>query len=161
MEAPVEQEIVPGDPALRRKMLLAAPLILAIGFVALATLPRATRLLILWLQESPGGGRHAVLVMLAFAAPFTFGAWLVGFDVVRRSLGTLRTRRFPPPGMRVMRDTPVVRGGTARVLGILGLVLGASLLTAGAMLPRMAYRIGAVLRDGCPRAAHQLATPAP
>jgi hypothetical protein len=54
--------------------------------------------------------------------------------------------------MRVMRDTPVVRGGPAHLLGACGLGLAALLLLAGSVLPVIAYRIGAVLRDGCPRA---------
>jgi hypothetical protein len=121
--------------------------------VLLATAPRATRILVFWLQESPDAGRHAVLAMLAFAAPFTLAAWLVGVDAVRRSMRTIRARRFPPPGMRVVRDTPVLRGRMAHVFGMVGLSLGASLLVAGTLLPLIAYRIGAVLRDGCPLAA--------
>jgi hypothetical protein len=147
----VEAEVVRGDPALRRRVLLAGPFVLALGVVALATAPRASRLLILWLQQAPDSGRHAVLAMLGFAAPFTLMAWLVGVEAARRSVQTLRACRFPPPGMRVMRDTPVLRGRPARFLGMLGLVLGAMLLTAGSVLPVVAYRIGTVLRDGCAR----------
>ena len=147
----VEGEVVRGDPALRRRVLLAGPFVLALGVAALATAPRASRLLILWLPE-PEGGRHAVLAMLGFTAPFTLMAWLVGAEAARRSWQTLRSHRFPPPGMRVMRDTPVVRAGPAHLLGACGLGLAALLLLAGSVLPVIAYRIGAVLRDGCPRA---------
>src|SRR2546425_8413563 len=94
---------------------------------------------------------RAVLAMLTFAAPFTLIAWLVGAVAIRLSMKTLRVRRFPPPGMRVVRDTPVLRGGAARLIGVGGLVLGAALLTTGTTLSFLAYRIGAVLRDGCPR----------
>src|SRR5512132_248213 len=144
-----EGDIVRGDPALRRRMLFLLPLVLLLGVVALATAPRATRLLLLWLQQSPETGQHAVLAMLAFAAPFTLAAWLVGVDAVRRSIRTLRARRFPPPGMRVVSDTRVMHGTMARAFGMVGLSLGAALLTAGTMLPFLAYRIGVVLRDGC------------
>jgi hypothetical protein len=158
----MEVEVVRGDPALRRRALLLLPLLLVLGLVALATAPRASHLLILWLQQSPGGGKRAVLAMLGFAAPFTLAAWLVGGDAVRRSMLTLRARRFPPPGMRVVRDTPVLRGRPARVFGMVGMVLGVALLTAGSMLPLVAYRIGVVLRDGCPRAVPRaVVTPPP
>jgi hypothetical protein len=154
-----EADVVRGDPVLRRRALLVLPLLLALGVAALATAPRASRLLILWLQQSPDPGRHAVLAMLGFAAPFTLLAWLVGVDVVRRSVKTFRACRFPPPGMRVVRDTPVLRGNAARFLGVAGLVLATALLTAGSALPFFAYRIGAVLRDGCPRATPRAAMP--
>lgn len=149
----VEGEIVRGDPALRRRMLLLIPLVLLIAVVALATAPRATRLLVLWLQQSPETSQHAVLAMIGFAAPFTLISYLVGVDAVRRSMRTIRARRFPPPGMRVVRDTRVLQGKMARAFGMAGLSLGVALLTAGTMLPVLAYRIGIVLRDGCPRAA--------
>jgi hypothetical protein len=152
VEPEVEEDVVRGDPALRRRALLMLPLLLALGIAALATAPRASRLLILWLQQSPEPGGRAVLAMLAFAAPFALAAWLVGGTAVRWSLRSLRARRFPPPGMRVARDTPVVRGTQARILGAGGLVLGMTLLVAGTALPLLAYRIGVVLRDGCPRA---------
>jgi hypothetical protein len=148
----VEEDVVRGDPVLRRRALLVLPLLLALGVVALASAPRASHRLILWLQQSPDAGGRAVLAMLGFAAPFTLAAWLVGGGAVRRSVQTLRARRFPPPGMRVVRDTPVLRGRTARLFGVIGLILGATLLTAGTMLPVLAYRIGTILRDGCPRA---------
>jgi hypothetical protein len=152
VESRGEEDVVRGDPALRRRALLVLPLVVVLGVGALATAPRASRLLIAWLQQSPNPRGRAVLAMLAFAAPFTLAAWLVGVDAIRRSMQTLRARRFPPPGMRVVRDTPVLRGGRARLVAVVWLVLGASLLTTGTMLPLFAYRIGAVLRDGCPRA---------
>ena len=147
----VDGEVVRGDPALRRRVLLAGPFVLALGVAALATAPRASRLLILWLQE-PGGERYAVLAMLGFATPFTLMAWLVAVEAARRSIQTLQSRRFPPPGMRVMHDTLVVRGRAVYFLGVFGLGLATLLLLAGSVLPVVAYRIGAVLRDGCPRA---------
>src|SRR5262249_53258744 len=150
-----EENIVRGDPGLRRRTVLVLPILLALGVAALATAPRATRSLILWLQQSPDPGGYAVLVMLGFAAPFTLLAWLVGVEAVRRSVRTLRARRFPPPGMRVLHDTPVLRGRRACSLGAIGLVLGTVLLVAGTALPFFAYRIGVVLRDGCPRAARR------
>jgi len=147
------EDVVRGDPVLRRRALFMVPVLLALGVVALATLPRASRLLILWLQSTPGAGQHAVLAMLGFTAPFTLGACMIGIEALRRSLQTLRASQFPPPGMRVVRDTPILRGTRARTFGTLGIVLGAALLSAGTMLPILAWRIGVVLRDGCPRAA--------
>jgi hypothetical protein len=157
----MEEDVVRGDPTLRRRTLLVLPVLLALGVVALATAPRASRLLILWLQQAPDARERAVLAMLGFAAPFTLIAWLMGVGTVRRAVQTLRARRFPPPGMRVARDTPVLRGRTARLLGVVGFVLGATLLTAGTVLPILAYRIGAVLRYGCPRAVHRNAVTSP
>jgi hypothetical protein len=131
VEVRVEEDIVRADPVRRRRALLLLPIILVVGVGMLAAAPRATRMLLVWLQESPHGRERAVVAMLGFAAPFTLLAWVIGFDSVRRSLHTLRARQFPPPGTPVLRDTPVLRGRTAQMLGVVGLALGTLLLRRG------------------------------
>jgi hypothetical protein len=54
--------------------------------------------------------------------------------------------------MRVLRDTPVIRGPIARALGVLGCALGVTLLVAALVLVVFSYRVGAVFWYGCPRA---------
>jgi len=67
-------------------------------------------------------------------------------------MSTWREARFPPRGMRVLRDTPVIEGPVARAIGVLGCTLGVTLLVAALLLGWTSWRIGAVLWYGCPRA---------
>jgi hypothetical protein len=92
-----------------------------------------------------------VLWFAAFIVPIV-ACGRRGVDAARRSLSTLREARFPPRGMRVLRDTPVIEGAGAARSASLGCTLGATLLVAALLLGWTSYRIGAVLWYGCPRA---------
>jgi hypothetical protein len=147
--APTTGDVPAADP--RRRCLLALAGV-AICVLALLLAPRSVRSLVLVIQETPEVRAQGVLVMLLFAAPFTLLALIVAVEALRRSVQALATAQFPPPGMPVVRTTPVVRGRAATVLGTLGLMLGGTLLVAALLLPWMAFRIGRVLQHGCPRA---------
>jgi len=95
---------------------------------------------------------EAVLWLAAFVVPIVVLTVVAGADATRRSLSTWSEARFPPRGMRVLRDTPVIEGPVARTIGALGCALGATLLVAALLLGWTSWRIGAVLWYGCPRA---------
>jgi hypothetical protein len=95
---------------------------------------------------------EAVLWLAAFVVPIVVLTVVAGVDATRRSLSTWREARFPPRGMRVLRDTPVIEGPVARTIGVLGCTLGVALLVAALLLGWTSWRIGAVLWYGCPRA---------
>jgi hypothetical protein len=61
--------------------------------------------------------------------------------------------------MPVLRDTPVIGGAAARVLGVLGCMLGTTLIVLALALAVMSYRIGHVLWFGCPGYASSTALP--
>lgn len=149
MAADPRLEIVTADPALRRKALAAGLGVVVALLVAMVSARDLLGSLSTLSQASPA---EAVLWFAAFMVPILALAVVVGVDALRRSLATFREGRFPPPGMRVLRDTPVIRGRMARVIGILGCTLGATLLVVTLLLGWMSYRIGAVLWYGCPRA---------
>ena len=81
-----------------------------------------------WLLSGPGelGYRVRLLSAAVLSAP------LVAFAVYLWSLGAkvLRARQFPPPGYRVIRETPVI-GGQAAVLRGRGLKVLAVCLGVG------------------------------
>jgi len=149
MAAEPSLEIVPGDPALRRKVLAAGLGVVVALLAAIVWGPRLLGSLSALSQVSPG---KALLWFGAFILPILALAVVVGVEAVRRSLATLREGRFPPSGLPMLRDTPVLRGRTARVIGILGCTLGATLLVVTLLLGWMSYRVGAVLWYGCPKA---------
>ena len=149
MATPMEREIVRADPALRRTALVIGLGVVVALLVATLSAPRLLGSLSTLSQASPA---EAVLWFVAFILPILALAVVVGVDAARRSVSTLRESRFPPSGMRVPRDMPVIRGRPARVVGVLGCTLGATLLVAALLLGWTSYRIGAVLWYGCPRA---------
>jgi len=146
----MQREIVQADPAARRKAVLVAIGLVGALSMAAAAAPRMFGNLGALSQASPA---EAVLLLAAFVTPLVALVVVAALDAIRRSLATLRERRFPPRGMPVLRDTPVVEGGVARVLGVLGCALGATLLVLALALAVTSYQIGRVLWFGCPRAA--------
>jgi hypothetical protein len=131
-------------------MLLAMLAVVAALTLAVLSAPRLLGSLSALSQASPA---EAVLTFAAFVLPLVLLAVIAGIDTSRRSLRTFREARFPPRGMRVLRDTPVVEGRRARLLGAFGVALGVTLLLAAGALAATSYRIGRVLLYGCPRAA--------
>src|SRR5262245_61631651 len=134
---------------MRRTALLVGGGVVVALVVAIVSAPQFLGSLGALSQASPA---EAVLWFAAFIVPILLLVVVAGVDATRRSLSTYRESRFPPRGMRVLRDTPVVEGRPARAIGVLGCTLGATLLVAGLALAWTSYRIGAVLWYGCPRA---------
>jgi hypothetical protein len=126
-------EIQPADPVARRRALIAAVAIAAIGWAAFFVLQE-------WLAGFRGG--NPVETRRALEAALIWGSWAVCLPVA--ALATWlwleggrvrRAGRFPPPGARVIRDTPILHGDAARrratAYRIIAILLG--LLSAGTL----------------------------
>jgi hypothetical protein len=149
-----EVEVVRADPVLRRQILLVMVAVIAIGGLGLEQLPASLQVIFRLARESPAAAeREAQIMMVLLLGPMILGGFFAGIATIRTSVDALRTRRFPPPGARVFRDTPVIRGLGARIVGTVALVLGATLVCASAGLTWFGYRAAAELRKGCPRAS--------
>jgi hypothetical protein len=153
-DASDHREIIRADPTLRRRALLATAVVVALGLAAITHAPSIFQTIAAAsTRQSPDDARrHAILLIVLLLGPFTVLAVVGGIDAIRRSVRTLRTELYPPPGTSVLRDTPVIRGPLARVLGVAGAALGCTLLALGLILPWMGYRVGRVVLHGCPRA---------
>lgn len=123
-------KLLTADPAARRQ----AVLLVILGAIAAALLilgfERYQTPLRDWLLSGPGEPAHrAKVVFLSLAAVLC--APMVMFAIYLWSLGgrVLRARQFPPPGYRVVHDTPVIEEQAAvsrgRGLKLLALCLGA------------------------------------
>ncbi len=122
-------EIRRADPAVRRRAVSLAVLGTVVGALLILGFERYRTPLRDWLLSEPGerAGRVKLVCLLAaflLSAPvvaFAAHMWSVGAGVVRAGV-------FPPPGYRVIRDTPVIAGRTAvlrgRGLKALALCLG-------------------------------------
>jgi hypothetical protein len=148
-EVAAEREVVRADPAMRRTALVVGGGVVAALVVAIVSAPGFFGSLSTLSLASPA---EAVLWLAAFVVPIVVLTVGAGVDATRRSLSTWREARFPPRGMRVLRDTPVIEGPVARAIGVLGCALGVTLLVAALLLGWTSWRIGAVLWYGCPRA---------
>jgi hypothetical protein len=132
-----------ADPRLRRIAGLVFVALVLVGAVALLTLQS-------WLsgvaQEAPTAVAQAQLLAV-------FG-WLVGISCVallilaiylwRTAAQVLATQQFPPPGMRVVRDTTVLRGAVALRRGRIIQGIGVLLVFCSLALAVAAWRLHSV-----------------
>ena len=139
------REIEPADPAARRQALLWLTAAVAVGLPLVWLADRGRATWAAWL------GGHAELLRdhpwIAGLAALVAVAPLVGFAAWIRRLGrrVAAAERFPPPGSRPVRPTPVLVGTAAvargRVLQRLAWLLGMPCLA----VPILATRIAAAL----------------
>lgn len=104
-----------------------------------------------WLLSEPGAIANRVK-LVSFLTAVVLSAPVLAFSVYAWRLGArvLRAREFPPPGYRLVRDTPVIVGQAAiyrgRGLKALALCLGA----VSALLWLLFWHITGVLGEGAP-----------
>jgi hypothetical protein len=118
-----------ADPAARQQTVRLVTLSALVGTVLIIGFERYRTPLRDWLVSEPEAMAHRVnLVFLLSAA--VLSAPPLAFAIYLWSLGAkvLRARQFPPPGYRVIRDTPVIGGQAAvsrgRGFKVLALCLG-------------------------------------
>jgi hypothetical protein len=124
-------EVQKADPDARRRAILLIVFAAALGGLLIAGFEHYRGSFREWLTADPAGtARRARLVLslsvLALSAPaiaFAVYFWQLGRKV-------LLAQQFPPPGYRVIRDTPVVRGAAAmtrgHVIQVVAVCLGVS-----------------------------------
>jgi len=140
-------EIRRADPAARRHAVLFVVLGALVGALLIVGFERYRIPFQDWLLSGPGASAHRVkLVFLlsatALSAPpvaFAVHLWLLGAKV-------LRAQQFPPPGYRVIRDTPILTGRAAMSRGrgfkVLALCLGLASVLVWLLLWRLAWTFG-------------------
>jgi hypothetical protein len=142
-------EVRRADPAARRRALLFVIVSALVGTVLIAGFEHYRTPLRDWLGSEPGDLTHRATLVF-FLAAAVLSAPLLAFAAYLWSLGAkvLRAREFPPPGSRVIRDTPVIEGQAAvrrgRALRALALGLG----VASALLCLLLWQLARALRGG-------------
>ena len=144
----MSQEIVPADKTQRRLVLLAALVAVAAAAVLIGVLKQQADTL----GETPDDGLHqaaagAVRLTAIFSSVGTAGFagmglwfWWLGRKIVRAG-------RYPPPGMKVVRDTPVRTGAAAGRLAIAAQITGLLLAVVGTAAMWYLHRVAiAMLR---------------
>lgn len=122
-------EVQKADPAARRQAVLAIVFATATGALLIAGFEHFREPFREWLSSEPAEtARRAKLAV--YVSAFILSAPVIAFAIYLWLLGArvLRAQQFPPPGIRVIRDTPVVGGRAAEIRGhviqVLALCLG-------------------------------------
>lgn len=160
-------EIQPADPALRTKILAIMGMICLLAVAGVLSLDA-------YFKRLQDLAQHDVQLaaekIRAVAEPILLGvgagAIVAGLWASVTAVRILRGRRFPPRGMKVIRDTPIVTGRRATLRGVVGLALGMTLIFLGLRLPLRASRLLDIQLDTRPQpipilvSAKPAATPA-
>jgi hypothetical protein len=140
-------EIRKADPGARRQAWLLVTLGTLAGALLIVGWERYRLPFRDWLTSEPGKSAQRVklvflLIATALSAPlaaFAAQLWRLGARI-------LRLRQFPPPGYRVIRDTPVISGPAAiargRAFKALALCLGVAAVLIWLLLWRLAGLLG-------------------
>jgi len=102
-----------------------------------------------WLVSDPRAATHRVKLGLVVSAAL-LTAPIAAFAVYFWSFGDtiLRARQFPPPGHRVMRDTPVLDGPAAVRRGHAFKILALALVVAFMVSWLLLWRLARTLAPG-------------
>ena len=149
MNGPEEQRVVRADGAFRKRALL---LLLVAALLGVAVIIGAQSYLG-YLKKLSAERPHLAaekaatvlkLTSLAMAAAlFASGVYTLSLWRRVRASGL-----FPPPGLRVLRDTRVVAGARARRLALAIMVLAIFLFVGGMLIPLLTFSLADALRRG-------------
>jgi hypothetical protein len=141
-------EVRKADPGARRQAVVLGILGVIVGALLIVGFERCRAPLRDWLLSEPGKLAYRLnLVLFLSAAALT--APLIVFATYLWSFGTkvVRTGEFPPPGYRVMRDTPIIGGPAAVSRGRGFKILALCLAAASALLWLLLWLLAGVLGE--------------
>jgi len=136
-----------ADPAVRRRAVLFLLAGTCVGALLIVGFERYHIPLRDWILAEPEASAQRVKLVLLLLAALLL-APLIVFATYVWSLGerVLRAREYPPPGLCVIRDTPVITGERAisrgRLLKVLALGCGIASVGLGLLLWRLASLFG-------------------
>ena len=139
-------EVRRADPTARWTASLVLIVGTCIGALLLIAFNRYRTPLSDWVLADPRSSAQRVKLLLLLPAALLLAPllalagylWVLGGKVVR-------AREFPPPGLRVIRDTPIVTGERAVSRGRLLKVLALGCCIACAVLAVLLWRLGQLL----------------
>lgn len=135
-------QIQRADPTTRRRLLIVLLVVLVVGGAVVWWLERWLGDLTAEVAADPDQLVEKAefllgVFVLAFTVPLLLGAaliWRLGTRVVA-------AQRFPPPGTKVVRDTPVVSGAAARRRGEVLRVCAAAVAVGAIAVPLMLFQL--------------------
>jgi hypothetical protein len=135
-----------SDPKARRAALVVAGGGTFVGVVLIAAARRFRPELGAWLMRDPGA---RIALVVAAVTAVTIGP-LVGLAVYLWQLGgrTIRAGQYPPPGLRLLRDAPVLTGAAASRRGRLARRSAMALGVTATLVALAFWRLFLALRVG-------------
>jgi hypothetical protein len=141
-------EVQKADPAARRQVVLVIILATATGALLIAGFEHFREPFQEWLSSEPAEtARRAKLAV--YVSTFVLSAPVIAFAIYFWLLGArvLRAQQFPPPGFRVIRDTPVVGGRGAMIRGHAIQILAVCLGVSAALLWLVFWRLAQTISE--------------
>ena len=128
-------EVQRADSAARRKAITIVIISAIVGFLLIVVFGTYRAQLYEWLLSFHGKSAHRLRILIILTAGFG-PIPLVAFSVYLWSFGckVSNYQRFPLPGQRVIRDTPILEGQAALMRGRVLKTLAVFLAVAGIML---------------------------
>lgn len=122
-------DIQRADPEARRRALIVLVFMTAVGGLLIAAFEHFRGPLGEWMRSDPAQTtQRAKWIVFASALLLVVPALGIAVYLWRLGARVLAARRFPPTGVRVIRDTPIVEGDAAAARGqalqILAVCLG-------------------------------------
>ncbi|THB71060.1 MAG: hypothetical protein D6E12_01915 [Desulfovibrio sp.] len=125
----LEPKVIPADPVLRKRVLIILMILSVLaGALLCLVLQRLQAIESLLNQDLALALAQLDFLLLALGIFVACSSLLATFYFLRLGLHILQAGQFPPPGMKVVRDTVVRSGGYARALGVASITLAALLL---------------------------------
>ena len=110
-------EIQAADPKARRKLLIIVAGATVLGGFAILAFEMSNPSMVEWLLKDPDRVTNKINSLLVVFAVFALPALIAAVYLWRVGRSSAINSRYPPPGVAVIRDTPVVRGSKARTQG--------------------------------------------
>ena len=140
--------VIPGDPVLRRFALIAWAAVAALGGGVLWYVMRTLRHAQAVAVYDPRGAFLEVqrVVIPAVAVGVIAGVLLSAYCLIN-AVRIFRSGRFPAPGARVLRPTPVRRGAAAHRAGMAMMVISLAMLSLSIGVPFFLRRVMAAVEQ--------------
>lgn len=140
-----DPKIQAADPAARRIGMVLVAVAIVLGGAVVYAFTAGSDAVSAWLVTALGSpetrGPTLAGIAIALAAPLLLlAAWLTWLGGRVQAAG-----RFPLPGQRVIRDTPILEGRDAQARGQLLRVIAAMLAGGALLFCLMLWRLGALL----------------
>jgi hypothetical protein len=131
-------EIVPGDPKLRRLVLIGLVLLVCAGILGLHRFQEALDGIKELFAHDPHQARERLrALIMVFMSVHVILTTSGSVYLVSLGIRCMRAGRYPPKGMRVLKDTRVVSGSRVGLLSTLLILVGILLLASNALIWRL------------------------
>lgn len=138
----MSQDIVPADKEFRKRFVIFLVLIVIVFAVTILSMKSYLDQMAQLTRENPGLAAEKVIFLLKWW--MGLGSLpILGFGVYQILLArrVLKSGQFPPPGMKVVRDTKIKTGGKAKKVAISLIVLSSVIIVITVFLVYWPYAL--------------------